>query len=155
MVVEGDLVVRLEKFFAQYVRMWTRHFYEHIHLGKPCRLYFDLEFQKIPNPNFNTDAFFPEFYSLIEKILFDYADTTNVRFLELDSTTDVKFSRHVIVHTDKLFPCNTDLQPLVHTLCEKMRELNLGVVKNDALEDTLIVDSSVYSRNQNFRMYLS
>lgn len=73
----------------------------------------------------------------------------------LDSTTPIKFSKHVIVHSQKLFPGNQSLKPLVDELCRKMQESGVGRITNDRNEPDLIVDSGVYGKRRNFRMYLS
>jgi hypothetical protein len=96
------VVGSLSKFYSLYfdLPLHHRHVYEIIRHSFPCRLYFDLEYLVPYNPlmdgNLLTKKFisliFWKFYSLFHLCL----DWKNV--LVLDSTTDEKFSKHLIFH---------------------------------------------------------
>ena len=65
---------------------------------QPCWLYFDLEFARCVNPNLDPGKVISAFYDLLNEFCFSTfgltLDTDSV--FELDSTTDEKFSKHVI-----------------------------------------------------------
>ena len=81
----------------------ARHYYELIREKVPCRLYFDIEYNKRANPGISeeiNEALMQEFISeLVEevKIRFDL-DISRKNIVDLDSSTPKKFSRHLIVH---------------------------------------------------------
>lgn len=81
----------------------TRHFYELIREGAPCRLYFDLEFSKAANPSISSDIsevlmeeFVRELCEEVRTIHGIHLDRSCI--VDLDSSTEKKFSRHLIVH---------------------------------------------------------
>ena len=151
-------VRRIDEFFGYYINLRKRHYYEHIMIDTPCRMYFDLEFLKEFNPDFDGDEFMDTFIELVTKMLKEYFDEhiSKRNFLVLDSTTEEKFSKHVIVHTQKLFPNNVEIKAFIDLLCKSLKDEKLGIVAKDkAGESCLIVDDGVYNKNRNFRMYLS
>ena len=78
----------------------NRHWYEIIVSTAPCRGYFDVEYDKTLNPSVDGEELldmFMRFVAMQLAVEFDiYVDRSN--FLDLDSSTDVKFSRHLILH---------------------------------------------------------
>jgi len=76
-----------------------QHLYEVILEGRPCWLYFDLEFSRSANPEMEPEAAAAAFRETLSafcaEVLGAPLDMASV--LELDSTTAEKFSRHVIV----------------------------------------------------------
>eukprot|EP00928_Gymnodinium_smaydae_P027843 TRINITY_DN213_c0_g1_i1.p1 TRINITY_DN213_c0_g1~~TRINITY_DN213_c0_g1_i1.p1 ORF type:complete len:770 (+),score=118.16 TRINITY_DN213_c0_g1_i1:41-2311(+) len=76
-----------------------RHLYEVILEGRPCWLYFDLEFSRGANPDIAPDEIMCAFYDTLSAFFVDMfgapLDMTSV--YELDSSTQDKFSKHVIV----------------------------------------------------------
>eukprot|EP00977_Amphora_coffeiformis_P006765 scaffold1485_cov171-Amphora_coffeaeformis.AAC.4 len=83
----------------------TRHYYELIVAGQACRLYLDLEFSKLTNPDIDCAE------SLLTELWQDLSEELRREFpeqitrplarrdvVDLDATTDQKFSRHWIVH---------------------------------------------------------
>jgi DNA-directed primase/polymerase protein len=72
-----------------------RHYYELIQQGMPCHLYFDIEFEKDINPDVNGDELLSIFKSYIVERISDSFKTT-AEVIDLDSTTEKKFSRHLI-----------------------------------------------------------
>ena len=100
------LVCNLGRFLHYYWRdcyPLGRHYYELIREGTPCRLYFDLEFSKIANPQITSEEsevlmtqFIQELCS--EFLLVHGIQITRSRIVDLDASTDKKFSRHLIIH---------------------------------------------------------
>jgi hypothetical protein len=82
-----------------------RNYYELIKERTPCRLYFDLEFSKLTNPNITNgfaEGLLQEFY---EELSVELTQRYNLSrpllysdIVDLDSSTPTKFSRHWIVH---------------------------------------------------------
>lgn len=144
-------------FFKRYYGSLRRHYFEHIHEDRPVRMYFDMEYPRELNRDFKWDEFWPRFQELVQQTYFPCQNlwATPPKFLVLDSTTPQKFSKHVIVHTQRLFYSNRSLKPLIDKLCEKMRQSNLGIIRSYQRNDDLIVDTGVYDRRRNFRMYMS
>lgn len=80
----------------------SRHFYELIPEGTPCRLYFDLEYSKECNQisTQESEMLMTEF---IDELCHEFRlvhDITMNRscVVDLDSSTEKKFSRHLIIH---------------------------------------------------------
>jgi Herpesviridae UL52/UL70 DNA primase len=128
------------RFFDYYWRKMnrhSRHYYELIRQDTPCRLYLDLEFQKNVNPDITDDvaeAFLSQLLSSLSRQLQEsfplqfgkgrtggggegealVLDRTHV--VDLDSSTEKKFSRHWIVHLPGgyLFAHTTALGRFMH-----------------------------------------
>ena len=113
-----------------------RHYYELIREDTPCRLYFDLEFCKQSNPELAASEILSEtlMSELIEEICSELQSTfsgvlgdsklSRSHFVDLDSSTDTKFSRHVIVHlpNNMLFANTTHVGTLVKNLIARLAE---------------------------------
>eukprot|EP00953_Heterococcus_sp_UTEX-ZZ885_P027725 14840-Heterococcus_DN1.PRE.2 len=101
-----------------------QHHYEVIREGCPCRLYFDLEFQRQFNVHLDGDELvLLLFKAVIELLQSQYSITVTLdNFLQLDSTTPTKFSRHVIVHLpdDQLFTDNAHVGRFVNDVVASM-----------------------------------
>ncbi|EXC05956.1 Coiled-coil domain-containing protein 111-like protein [Morus notabilis] len=146
-----------------------RHHYEVIQEGLPCHLYFDLEFSRRENAERDGDEMVDLLISVILEALHDkYSIQGNHEWiLELDSSTDVKFSRHLIIRIPKsAFKDNSHAGAFVNEICSRIingREKNgqfekLFVRKESTSVDSpgqLFVDTAVYSRNRCFRLALS
>jgi len=100
------IVGQLGRFLQHYWRdsdPHGRHYYELIREGAPCRLYFDLEFCKRANPHITSEdseflmtEFIQELCSELRIIHAIQIDRSCI--VDLDSSTDKKFSRHLVVH---------------------------------------------------------
>uniref|UniRef100_A0A915DTC0 DNA-directed primase/polymerase protein n=1 Tax=Ditylenchus dipsaci TaxID=166011 RepID=A0A915DTC0_9BILA len=152
----------LRKFYLWYrsCDARCRHFYEIILENMPCRLYFDLEYYKEFNENIDAEATLDKFLNLCCRCMSDllgYELDRSTSFLILDSSTPSKFSAHVIVHMPKkkLFPSNVALKPLVKRICQQMIIEDVGIIKEADGTSKFLCDLSVYSRNRNFRLFLS
>ena len=98
------IVGNLGRFLEYYWRdTMSKHFYELIPESTPCRLYFDLEFSIEANPQItleDRESLVEEFIAEIItefKMVHDIIITKSC-IVDLDSSTNTKFSRHLIVH---------------------------------------------------------
>ncbi|KAK6155642.1 hypothetical protein DH2020_009890 [Rehmannia glutinosa] len=146
-----------------------RHHYEVIQEGLPCHLYFDLEFNKRENASKNGD----EMVDLLISVIFDallekYSiQGTEDFIIELDSSTEEKFSRHLIIRLPKTaFKDNSHAGAFVAEICSRIhsyreRDENyekLLISKGSSSADShcqLFVDTAVYTRNRCFRLAFS
>ncbi|CAD7705337.1 unnamed protein product [Ostreobium quekettii] len=144
---------------ATYMGMWKRyrgtsmhqrHFYEIVRDRRPCHLYFDVDLQKGKMKEEEGDAMVDRLLSYVDAELRDTWDLhlRDALVLELDSTTSIKFSRHLIVRlAGAAFEDNQAAGAFVKRVVNKYRD-----------EDPALfaaVDVSVYSRNRQFRMLWS
>ncbi|GMN44528.1 hypothetical protein TIFTF001_013734 [Ficus carica] len=165
------LVSTYKEFWKRYKNMDSkfRHHYEVIQEGLPCHLYFDLEFSRKENAERDGDEMVDLLISIILEGFHDkYSIQGNHEWiLELDSSTDVKFSRHLIIRLPKTaFKDNSHAGAFVNEICSRIldgkekdgRYEKLFVKKESASADSpgqLFVDTAVYSRNRCFRLALS
>lgn len=95
------LVASTNRFFDLYLRLprEDRCHYEVIPEGTPCRLYFDLEYDRRANPDRDGAAMTRAITELACAMLYErYGLRCDWRHvISLDSTTEKKFSRHIIV----------------------------------------------------------
>lgn len=165
------LVCRKDDFWDRYRRMEKdqRHFYEIIREGTPCHLYFDLEFNRDINFLRDGPAMVRSFISFVlARLKRTFSSVaTEADVVQLDSSTDSKFSRHLIFRLPRAaWRNNAHAGDFVRDLCLSLEEesSNLSpdeaallspVVKDDKGHDVLFVDQSVYSKNRNFRLVFS
>ncbi|XP_054811765.1 uncharacterized protein LOC129312981 isoform X1 [Prosopis cineraria] len=165
------LVSTYTEFWRRYKNMDSklRHHYEVIQEGLPCHIYFDLEFNKRVNPGKNGD-------DMVDLLILVVLEALNEKYfisgdpewiVELDSSTDEKFSRHLIIRIPKsAFKDNSHAGAFVFEMCsrvqnarEKDGRFEKLFVKKDSSSDEcssqLFVDTAVYSRNRCFRLPLS
>ncbi|GFR15755.1 hypothetical protein TNCT_546091 [Trichonephila clavata] len=163
--------------------MWLNHklrpleercTYEVIRDGAPCRLYFDLEFNKMFNPSKNgikmTEIF-------IKCIIMCMLEEFNLKIstsdvLWLDASTEQKYSCHLILQlNDIAFKNNIEAGHFVSSLFMKIQkkietnkvddswpqseELKYMLVLDKDGKIVHFCDKGVYTKNRNFRMYLS
>lgn len=194
------LVTTRRQFWERYKNMEpsTRHFYEVIRLTDPCRLYFDIEFKHEFNQKANGLLLLENFISYVCYCLYKEFRIicSRKRIVDLCSSTDSKFSRHLIFHfqdgslfrdniqcgefikdmyrclkeyttseqPNKFLPMKYDvamgkidnkesLQQLPWT-CLSLQQLRELLVKTETGE-SFLCDLAVYTRNRNFRLYLS
>ena len=138
--------------------MEPKHYYEVIPSTEPCKLYFDLEFLIEHNPEKDGYRMTESLVSLVNNKL--QKEFSCVSFIEdvliLESSTAKKFSVHLIFQK-AIFASNADcgafVKHLVSSLAEQEREM--FEVKDQEGRRTQFIDLSVYTRNRNFRLYLS
>jgi len=102
------IVCHLGRFMHRYWRHCpplpqSRHYYELIRESNPCRLYFDLEYHKLANLHLtnndpNTNILLMQQFMIQQLILEIQVSPLDIILLDLDSSTDLKFSRHLIVY---------------------------------------------------------
>ena len=105
------------------LRRWQRSHYEIIRENTPCRLYFDLEFYHQYNLNVQPEILMEEFFYQVNiQLQLDLGICIERNaFLDLDSSTEKKFSRHVVVHmpNDQLWLNNIHVGQFVRNLAER------------------------------------
>ena len=96
------IVTSYEEFWEHYKKVPRnkRNFYEMIEDGEQCRLYFDLEFYKDVNPGLDGVEVLEIFIETACYYLLQIFGISCNRghIVDLDSSTKVKFSRHLIFH---------------------------------------------------------
>lgn len=164
---------------TRYGRIESIFFLQIIPDCAPCHLYFDLEFDKHSNPSKDGSKMTK---TLIDIFCAYFSDRWGFPckrsdVLSLDSTTDVKFSRHLIFRVKNvMFKNNRHVGRFVKTACGDMRVLSssdagqsstnqvLKQFRRDDVEELfvetdkgkrLFIDEGVYTRNRHFRMYKS
>ncbi|GFP81021.1 DNA-directed primase/polymerase protein [Phtheirospermum japonicum] len=165
------LVSTYKEFWQRYKGMNSklRHHYEVIQEGLPCHLYFDLEFNRRENVGRNGD----EMVDLLINVIFDLLlekysiQGTEDFVVELDSSTEEKFSRHLIIRLPKTaFKDNSHVGAFVAEICSRIHSYRekdknyekLLVSKGSNSGDSqcqLFIDTAVYSRNRCFRLAFS
>ena len=149
-----------------------RHYYELLREDTPCHLYFDLEYSKKANPDIDGEKLVDRLVELLEEELrtTDEIDASafdpKEHVVELDSSNDGKFSRHLVVQLParQVFLNNSHCVHFVRKLWARIESRR----KDDSLCDAMFVhkelgddrvdsfiDLGVYSRNRVFRLYLS
>ena len=159
--------------------MWTIHSqtpandrctYEVIPQGCACKLYFDLEYNKAANPSSDgekmVESLLKASFWALEQLFQVHAVHSQV--LILDASTDVKFSQHLIyqmppgIAFKDNIQCGHFVRHLVTQLskcsipCLSEEEQKSLFVKTSADQDsTSFCDLAVYTKNRNFRLFLS
>lgn len=54
-----------------------------------------------------------------------------------------------------LFPCNVALKPLVSLICLRLIRNRVGIILNEDGVERLFCDTTVYTKNRNFRLFQS
>ncbi|KAJ3229941.1 hypothetical protein HDU81_004898 [Chytriomyces hyalinus] len=172
------LISTEDGFWTKYCSMAPaeRVYYEVIRENMPCKLYFDIEFSIDLNPGLDTDAMMVAFKELVMQELSDAfklrVDIQHI--LDLDSTTDIKFSRHLIFNIpNTAWRSNAHVGQFVHNLAHKLRtehtmlqqqserspeqqsrfnQISTLFIKTSHNSSSLFIDEGVYSRNRNFRI---
>lgn len=133
------------------------HWYEVIREGFPCHMYFDLEYPKGPglNEGLDDDALVDTLLRFVQQRLkedFDLRLCEDMIY-ELDSTTEKKFSRHLIIHIPgHAFYSVEHVGYFVQQVCADSGSALL--VRQNVETDRVgyVVDTSVYTKNRLFRL---
>ena len=157
--------------------MWKNHIcrppdkrcsYEVIPMETQCKLYFDLEFNKLVNPssdgNKMVDTLLAASFWAFEDIY--QIKVTKCDVLVLDASTATKFSQHLIYQCSEVaFEDNSHVGNFVKYLMTEVKECRVPkvsvdeqrnlFVKNEKGESVSFCDSSVYTKNRNFRLFLA
>ena len=144
-----------------YKHLKKRHYYEVIPSDKPCKLYFDLEFKTELNPDLDGCQMVKQFKERLAQDLGQFfGQQPEPDILDLDSTTDVKFSRHLILPSH-IFVNLNQMRAYVLSFCGKLRQdpsfpkIRTSSQSNDTSTAAIFVDEGVYTKNRNFRLYMS
>ena len=142
--------------------------YEVIAQGAPCKLYFDLEFSRPLNPSSDGDCMVR---TLIAAVAWALEETYGrcvaaADVLILDASTENKFSQHLIFQMRGCaFVDNIHAGNFVKYVAGQLKSgavPGLGrddqealLVNNDRGESVSFCDLGVYTKNRNFRLFLS
>ena len=162
-----------------------RHAYEIVRDNFPCRLYFDIEYSIPLNPDIDGNKLLISWIEILEWHVYEYLgiSLSNQNIVDLDSSTEEKFSHHIIVilcdpgcfQSEYLFVNNRHVGDFVSIVLRSIGQLNHGEVANisndccpqpqptspnfwlRAGDDKVscFVDRSVYSKNRAFRIFMS
>ncbi|GBG24490.1 DNA-directed primase/polymerase protein [Hondaea fermentalgiana] len=137
-----------------------RHVYEIIREGTPCKAYFDLEFPIGRNPDVCGDKLVDVVIAATAAAMLELFGIELRRrdFVELDSTSSTKFSRHLVVSADSanggpFFADNRACGRFVNAIFAAARKDLLVFDKDGQISP--FIDLGVYTRNRCFRLYLS
>ncbi|KAJ3098179.1 hypothetical protein HDU96_000110 [Phlyctochytrium bullatum] len=133
------LVTTYADFWEKYVEMKPeeRVYYELIREGCPCKLYFDLEYNKAANPNHDGERMISTLKSLVSD---DLLTRYNIKvkeeaWIDLSSSTDAKFSRHLILNLPMaVWKDNGHVGRFVAHLCTRIRNRVFELVERSAVE---------------------
>ncbi|KAI1727005.1 DNA-directed primase/polymerase protein [Ditylenchus destructor] len=136
-----------------------RNFHEIILENTPCRLFLDLEYIKAFNMDIDLPVMMGNFLDVCAKLLTSFiGEPVNVDdFLILESSTEEKFSAHVIVHLPKgrVFSSMKDLKVVLTRLSQQLGVENVAVINSPQSRNRFLCDTTIYTKNRNFRLYLS
>jgi len=162
--------------FAENAFQSNDHFYEVILEDRPCWLYFDLEYCKKSNPQLDPLEVMTAFRTTLASFCSDElrSDLNASTIVELESSTEVKFSKHVIVKELAgtapkylAFENNAQVGRVVQQLVEYAKKRSAAGSRCDPLfvrggssadvrhvvdARVPVIDTSVYTRNRNFRV---
>ena len=134
-----------------------RHCYELLREGRPSHLYLDIEYSRPANPGVDGDELVHTLVAALKSSTRSRLGVDVSQVVELDSTTDVKFSRHIILRlaNNAAFASNLAAGAFLHSVWKEVTHTAFLVRKPDGDGETPIFDAAVYSRNRAFRLYLS
>lgn len=116
------------------------HLYEVIPEGKPCHLYFDVEFLFAEHPDWNGSEIMERLIDRVDDKLLEVFGQDEYELIHLDATTPKKFSRHLVFKSRQFcFRNNAHVGKFVQEEILTVKEF------------ADVVDFSVYSKNRNFR----
>ena len=150
-------VSTVEQFWSWYPSCQRKKFYEVIPSHKKAKLYLDLEFYTAENLLKDGNEMSRRLIEKINNFLHNHFNMENDAedVLILDSSTSVKFSQHLIftkVHFENNLIIKTFLSFLMSQLSDQERAV-FQVWRRG--QQVSFIDVSVYSKQRNFRIYLS
>ncbi|NXC03064.1 PRIPO protein, partial [Orthonyx spaldingii] len=113
--------IELWHYYTKGYKTSLMHCYEVIPEKDACKLYFDLEFYKPANPGADGKSMVMKLIELVSQKLKELYDVncSSKDVLNLDSSTDEKFSRHLIFLPEKtVFKDNTHVGNFVRTILQ-------------------------------------
>jgi DNA-directed primase/polymerase protein len=128
-----------------------RCYYEIIDENSHCRLYIDLEFSKLENPQINGDAMTQELITLLCFHLSKLTPVSDKDVLVLDSTTQEKYSVHLIFNLKlHIFQNNSVCGHFLRSITS-LNEYGPFIVRKDGGKISYM-DLSVYRKSASFRL---
>ncbi|XP_021398462.1 DNA-directed primase/polymerase protein isoform X2 [Lonchura striata] len=128
-------------YYTQGCKTSLMHCYEVIPEKEPCKLYFDLEFYKPANPDADGKSMVMKLIELVSQKLKEFYDVncSSEDVLNLDSSTEEKFSRHLIFLPEKtVFKDNTHIGNFVRTILQpaiRLMESRAVVIPTEEAEN--------------------
>lgn len=148
------VVASYESFWRWYRRCIRRgsilHFYEIIRRGYASRLYFDLEYMCEYNSNVKGEDLITKLKQVVKEM--KECEHLNRDCIILDSTTEKKWSKHVIF-PNIVFYDNEQVGEFVEKVAKRMGDDVF--VKNGDGSSVPFIDLAVYSKNRCFRLIAS
>jgi len=143
------------RWYRRFIRRGsTLHFYEIIRERHACKLYFDLEYPLQSNADAHPEA-------MVDAVCAVCAELSGIKgvlrhsenVVELDSTTEKKFSRHLVFETIA-FHDNIQAGDFARRVVETLatRDEKLVLVRKADGEIVPFVDLAVYTKNRCFRL---
>ncbi|XP_052266750.1 DNA-directed primase/polymerase protein-like isoform X1 [Dreissena polymorpha] len=136
-------------FWHQYEQLAAdkRHHYEVIPEGAVCKLYFDLEYDRVVNMGADGDTMVDTFIQVVccaLKTIFNISCTRD-DVLDLDSSTEAKFSRHLIFQIkDAAFRDNIHEGKFVHYLLARILDKIHSVKPQDTISQDITSTKQYY-----------
>ncbi|NXR92838.1 PRIPO protein, partial [Hypocryptadius cinnamomeus] len=130
-------------YYTQGCKTSLMHCYEVIPEKDACKLYFDLEFYKPANPDADGKSMVMKLIELVSQKLREFYDVncSSEDVLNLDSSTDEKFSRHLIFLPQKtVFKDNTHIGNFVRTILQpaiRLMESRAAVIPTEEAGNVL------------------
>ena len=152
------LVGSREEFWETYKNQSSKKHYEVILPGTPCKLFFDLEYDASLNTSTDGEQMTQALISVVkENISKKFGITiTNSDLCILDSSDKKKFSKHIIFSSCIFKDCETCgsyVEDIISNLDLNQRKQLTVIIKGG--REVLFIDQAVYTRNRNFRLFLS
>lgn len=140
------VVTTIDDFWQRYSAMPSdqRTYFELIRENHVCNLYFDLEFKWAAHPDVATPRAARQLVHALKSHAATILRTDLCYFIELESTTDEKFSCHLVLRSpDVCFRSAVECGVWVRRLLLDLPELEF------------MIDPSVYTKNRLFRLAFS
>ncbi len=154
----------------------NRYYYEIIQSDHSCRLFFDFDVNKELNPLFDADRSMTIFFLYLRAFVYELLEIelTLCDILQLEATTDSKFSKHFVVQSfvfENIAHCGRFVRKMADRLSRSINGSESELLKfavdeydefkvNDLLclqvntsnGTSFIFDLNVYKKNQQFRI---
>lgn len=153
-----------DEFWRYYERLGPedRCHYELIRDDTPAKLYLDVEYSRVLNPNLDGNCVMEKLaHFLTQFILLAFAGIKVGPPVHLESRYEHKFSRHVIF-SDVVFRSTANMGAFMLAFREYLElrrdndpDVALLFARTDKADHVFVCDMGVYTRNRNFRLVYS
>ena len=150
-------VSTIEQFWSFYPSCQRKKYYEVIASNKKAKLYWDLEFSKAENLHKDGNEMSRRLIEKVNEVLCKYFKVNNDAedVLTLDSSTPAKFSQHLIF-TRVHFENNEVIKAFLSFFMSKLSDHERTVFQVSRRgQQVSFIDRRVYSKQRNFRLFLS